>query len=228
MKEMSAIDWVPGIESETRGNGSKKSLICSILVSLGLFFLLPLSELVRNEEWILREVESVPLKLPPPPQTKLEKKTEEIIKKQSVPRPLETKSPILKIESLSANLEVGPGDFKAEFSLNDFNPVAGGFEGELVFALHELDRTPNVLKRGTLRYPSLLKRRGVEGEVRLLIQIDEIGKVEVLEVVSSTHPDFVEPSKKAAESSFYEPPTRNGEPVKVEFYLPIRYSLLDQ
>ena len=98
MKEMSAIDWVPGIESETRGNGSKKSLICSILVSLGLFFLLPLSELVRNEEWIVREVESVPLKLPPPPKTKLEKKTEEIIRTQSVPQPLETKSPILKIK----------------------------------------------------------------------------------------------------------------------------------
>lgn len=228
MKETSVIDWVPGIESETRGNGAKKSLACSILVSLGLFFLLPLSEFVRNEEWIVREVESVPLKLPPPPKTKLEKKTEEIIRTQSVPQPLETKSPILKIESLSANLEVGPGDFKAEFSLNDFNPAAGGFEGELVFALHELDRNPSVLKRGILRYPTNLKRRGLEGEVKLLIQIDEIGKVEVLEVVSSTHPDFIEPSKKAAESSFYEAPTRNGEPVKVQFYLPIRYSLLEQ
>ncbi len=228
MKETGVIDWIPGIESETKGNGAKKSLFCSLLVSLGLFFLLPLSEFVRSEEWIVREVESVLLELPPPPKTILEKKTEELIKKQSVPRPLETKSPILKIESLSTNLEVGPGDFKAQFSLNNLNPTAGGFEGELVFALHELDRTPNVLKRGTLRYPSLLKRRGVEGEVKLLIQIDETGRVKVLEVVSSTHPDFIEPSKKAAEGSTYEPPQRNGEPVKVQFYLPVRYSLLDQ
>jgi hypothetical protein len=63
---------------------------------------------------------------------------------------------------------------------------------------------------------------------KLLIQIDETGKVKVLEVVSSTHPDFVESSKKAAEGSTYEPPQRNGEPVKVQFYLPVRYSLLDQ
>ena len=68
----------------------------------------------------------------------------------------------------------------------------------------------------------------MEGEVKLLIQIGESGKVKVLEVVSSTHPDFVEPSKRAAEGSFYEAPTRNGEAVKVQFYLPVSYSLLDQ
>ena len=228
MKETGVFDLIPGIESETKVNGAKKSLLCSLLVSLSLFLLLPLSEFVRSEEWIVREIETVPLELSPPPKTLLEKKTEELIKKQSAPRPLEAKSPVLKIESLTTNLEVGPGDFKAQFSLNDFNPMPGGFEGELVFALHELDRTQNVLKRGVLRYPTRLKRRGVEGEVKLLIQIDESGKVKVLEVVSSTHPDFVEPSKRAAEGSFYEAPTRNGEAVKVQFYLPVRYSLLDQ
>jgi TonB family protein len=91
-----------------------------------------------------------------------------------------------------------------------------------------LDRTPNVLKRGVLTYPPHLKRRGLEGEVKLLVQINEKGRVKVLEVVSSTHPDFNESSKKAAEGSTYEAPKRNGEAVQVQFYLPIRYSLLNQ
>jgi len=52
--------------------------------------------------------------------------------------------------------------------------------------------------------------------------------VKVLEVVSSTHPDFNESSIKAAEGSTYEAPKRNGEAVQVQFYLPIRYSLLNQ
>ena len=60
------------------------------------------------------------------------------------------------------------------------------------------------------------------------MQIDEKGKVQVLDVISSTHPDFIESSKKAAEGSTYEAPKRNGELVQVQFYLPIRYSLLDQ
>ena len=59
------------------------------------------------------------------------------------------------------------------------------------------------------------------------MQIDEQGKVQVIEVVSSTHPDFIEPSKLAAESSVYEAPMRNGEPVRTQFYLPIRFTLLD-
>jgi TonB family protein len=228
MKKLSTIDWIPGVESETQGESQKKSILFSILVSFGLFFLLPLSEFVRDEEWIVREVDIVPIQSPPPPKTKLEKKVEELIEKKYSPRPLETKNTPLMIEALSANLEVGPGDFKAEFSLNNYNPVASGFQGELVFALHELDRTPNVLKRGVLHYPANLKRRGLEGEVKLLVQIDEKGKVQVLEVISSTHPDFIESSKKAAEGSTYEAPKRNGELVQVQFYLPIRYSLLDQ
>ena len=32
--------------------------------------------------------------------------------------------------------------------------------------------------------------------------------------------------RKAAEGSVYEAPTRNGKPVKVEFYLPVRFSML--
>ena len=132
----------------------------------------------------------------------------------------------LDTSPVEVSLDVGPGDFKAAFSLASFNPVPSGFGQELIFDIHDLDRNPSVLKRGALRYPSNLKRKGLEGEVKLLIQINEVGKVEVLEVVSSTHPDFVKPSREAAQNSIYEPPRRNGEAVKVQFFLPVRFSLL--
>jgi hypothetical protein len=47
-----------------------------------------------------------------------------------------------------------------------------------------------------------------------------------MEIVSSSHPEFIKPSRDAAESSIYESPKRNGVPVKVQFYLPVRFSLL--
>ena len=56
MKGSTSTDWVPGIESETRGKGITRSLLFSSLVSVALFFLLPLSEFVRTEEWIVREI----------------------------------------------------------------------------------------------------------------------------------------------------------------------------
>ena len=89
MKKTSTIEWIPGIESQTKDHSSKKSLVYSLLVSLGLFFLLPLSEFVRQEEWVIREVDSIPFQSPPPPKTKLEKKVEDLIQSQSAPLPLE-------------------------------------------------------------------------------------------------------------------------------------------
>jgi len=224
MNNTQEIDWIPGVENEPLPHLRTKSLFFAVLVSFGLFCLLPLSEFVRPDEWIVRPVEVPTYTPPPPPKTEMEK---EVIKKLDLPAPaLDTPVVPLINEPSATTLEVGPGDFKAAFSLANYNPAPIGFAQELVFSMHDLDRNPAVLKRGSLVYPSHLRRKGLEGEVKLLVQINEQGRVKVLETVSSTHPDFVEPSRKAAEGSVYEPPSRNGKPVKVEFYLPVRFSML--
>ena len=220
-------DWIPGVEKELVRGSNWKSLVFSLFVTLSLFCLIPLSEFVRSQEWLVREVQALEITPPPPPKTEMEKE----IEKQALREPVTPKlaqAPVeLEVDPLDVTLNVGPGDFKAAFSLANYNPAPDGFGQELVFALHELDRTPGIVKRGALAYPPQLKRQGLEGEVKLLVLIDEKGKVRVIDVVSATHPDFVEPSRKAAESSIYEPPKRNGETVKVQFYLPIRFSLID-
>ena len=225
-KQNENFEGIPGVESEKIQGSQKISLLLSILTSLILFGLLPLSESIRSEKWEVRKVDVNPFTPPPLPKTQMEKTVEELAARK-MPE-LKIDEPIVKLDTRSVNvsLDVGPGDFKAAFSLAGFNPIPEGFGKDLVFDLHDLDRNPSVLKRGRLRYPSNLKRLGLEGEVRLLIQIDEKGRVNVLEVVSSTHPDFVGPSREAAENSVYEPPRRNGEVVKVQFYLPVRFSLL--
>jgi TonB family protein len=223
----SVTDWIPGVEKGLVQGSNWKSLLFSLGVTLGLFCLIPLSEFVRSQEWLVREVQAPEITPPPPPKTEMEKKIEKEALREPV-TPKLAQAPIeLEVDPLDVTLNVGPGDFKAAFSLANYNPAPDGFGQQLFFALHELDRTPNIIKRGVLAYPPKLKRKGLEGEVRLLVLIDEKGKVRVLEVVSSTHPDFVEPSRKAAENSIYEPPKRNGEAVKVQFYLPIRFSLID-
>lgn len=226
-KEREYTGEIPGIGSELIPNSKTKSLLFSMALSTGLFCLLPLSEFIRSDEWLIRKVDAPVFTPPPPPLTQMEK----IIKRLEVPaRPkprLQKKEIKLRPSPLLATLEVGPGDFKSAFSLTNFNPAPDGFGNELIFAMHELDRNPSVLRPGTLRYPSHLKRKGLEGEVKLLVLIDERGKVKVLEVVSFSHPDFVPASRQAAETSLYEPPKRNGEAVKVQFYLPIRFNLFE-
>lgn len=218
---------LPGLESEKIKGIRRKSFFFALLFSVSLFGLLPLSEFAREEQWLVREA-SVPdaAPPPPPPPTEIEKNVQKIKETALQPPKLNKASASLDTSPISISLDVSPGDFEAAFSLASYNPAPNGLGQDLVFSIHELDRNPSVIKRGNLTYPTHLKRRGLEGEVKLLVQIDEQGKVKVLEVVSSTHPDFAEPSKNAAESSIYEPPMRNGEPVRTQFYLPIRFTLL--
>ena len=102
---------------------------------------------------------------------------EKKIEKQAHEKPISPKlaAPVqtLDVDPLSVSLEVGPGDFKAAFALTNHNPAPDGYEQELVFALHDLDGNPSVIKRGRLTYPPKLMRRGLEGEVKLLVLIDE-------------------------------------------------------
>ena len=57
MKQESSSEWIPGIESETNGKTKNTSFWISAIVSGSLFLLLPLSEFIKEEQWIVREVE---------------------------------------------------------------------------------------------------------------------------------------------------------------------------
>ena len=74
MKEIAELDWTPGVESEPLPNLRLKSIALAVLASFGLFCLLPLSEFVRPEEWIVRPAEVPTYTPPPPPATEMEKR----------------------------------------------------------------------------------------------------------------------------------------------------------
>ena len=229
MNRISENTLLPGLESERIKGIGIKSFILALLFSLLLFGLLPLSEFAREDEWLVMDM-SVPYIPPPPPPPPTEvQKIIQKSKKRNIDIPQMNKASVeLETNPLDFSLDTSPGDFKAAFSLANYNPSSTSLGKDFVFSLHELDRNPSIIKRGKLIYPIHLKRKGLEGEVKLLVQIDERGKVKVIEVVSSSHPDFTESSKVAAESSVYEPPTRNGEAVITQFYLPIRFTLLEK
>ncbi|MBU62040.1 MAG: hypothetical protein CMI26_06020 [Opitutae bacterium] len=207
---------------------SFRSLGLAVITTLLLFGLLPLSEYVRGDEWIVRDLDSVDIPKPPPQKPVIEQRLENKTRKAMKPLDLSPPKQVLTLEQLETSLEVGPGDFRAVFAIRDFDLAPGDMGGEFIFKLHELDRIPNVLKRGRLRYPGHLLRRGVKGKVKLLVLIDERGAVKVQEIVSSSHPDFVEPSIRAAEESTYEPPLKNGKTVQVQFFLPLEFKLSEE
>jgi len=56
MKNAEEIQWIPGVETEPLPHLRTKSLLLAALVSFGLFCMLPLSEFVRPDEWVVRPV----------------------------------------------------------------------------------------------------------------------------------------------------------------------------
>ena len=220
----------PASEADARDGPARTTanLALAFAGTLLLFALLPLSGHFGAETWTVRDADWVDLHKPPPKKPVVEQRLEERQRKSPAPPQLLQSPQRLRLDALETSLEVGPGDLRTALSLTKFELEPSDVGIHLVFQLHELDRVPNVLRRGRLHYPNHLKRRGLEGEVKLLVRIDEQGRLKVLNVLSTSHPDFVSPSVKAAEGSLYEPPMRNGEPVKTQFHLPIRFTLLDE
>jgi len=62
-------------------------------------------------------------------------------------------------------------------------------------------------------FPPTLKTQGIEGDVPVIVWIDEKGKVTSVKILKeSPYPEFNEAAKKAAMADEFEPATRNGVP----------------
>jgi len=89
----------------------------------------------------------------------------------------------------------------------------------------ELDQTPRLLNRPSVRFPSKLARTGVrEGRVMLEVTINTSGKVSVDRVLNSSHPahsELAAAARSFASRARYSKPTKNGRPVQAVFHWPL-------
>ncbi len=94
-----------------------------------------------------------------------------------------------------------------------------------IFELKDLDNDPQRIVAVAPVYPFQFKRDGINGWVKLIIIIDERGKVVNAVVESSSHREFEKPGIEAVLQWRFEPGTRNGKPVKVRRLQPITFRL---
>lgn len=80
----------------------------------------------------------------------------------------------------------------------------------------DLDRMPRELRKGSFTWPG--GARGINGTVKLLLEISTSGRVTVLGVRSSTDPQLVIAAKRVASNSRFTAPTYRGKAVKTKFY----------
>lgn len=94
-----------------------------------------------------------------------------------------------------------------------------------VLALEQLDRTPKVLRRVPPKYPSELRKAGVEGVVVVQFTVDSSGVVRDATAISSPNSDLAKLAEIAISNWAFEPGMRAGHPVSCQVVVPITFAI---
>ena len=188
--------------------------IGALAIAFGIGILLPLTQLLNPNEG-KKQIRSVEIALPPPPPPPI-----------SEPPPPPDQSMNIDLSQLDMNLNAGVGNIMAGvFAFKGFSASKDAMSEMKIFNLAELDRKPRLLRKPSIKYPPSLKRKKIEGDVKLLVLINERGSVKVLKVLSTSHPEFTEAATKAVERSRYEAPKKGGKAVRTKFLLPVPFRM---
>ncbi len=95
----------------------------------------------------------------------------------------------------------------------------------LTVPVFELSNLPSYKTRILPEYPKILKEEGVEGDVMLIVTIDDEGNVVDVKLKHSDHDLFTKAAVAAMKRCFFKPATKNGRPVSVEIDVPIKFIL---
>ena len=205
-------------------NVSAPPIITAAILTAGLFLLLPLTQYFQGGGNDDKEIRQVAITPPPPPidfedQPPIEEPPPEVEVQQ-----LESPPPEISLSTLNASLAVGSGAGSVAVDMDDFDTEVNAVE-QMFFSLAELDRVPKRISGRAPEYPYELKRNRIEGDVMLLVEIDERGRVKVIEVLSSDNRAFEKPAIESAESCVFEKPMKDGKAVRTRFQFPLKFSL---
>jgi periplasmic protein TonB len=106
-------------------------------------------------------------------------------------------------------------------------PDEGTYELSAVEELPSLTNRSDFGRQLARNYPPLLRDAGVTGTVNVRFRVLEDGRVdgESIQITSSTHEQFDEPTTRAVRAMRFRPAKVNGRPVKVWVEQPIQWTV---
>ncbi|MDC0311726.1 energy transducer TonB [bacterium] len=159
---------------------------------------------------------SLPAPPPPPSQAEITPPTPPVMPDlPTLDLQLDSAAPPVK-----ANLS--PEKMDMNLSLTDFATASEQPRQRMTFAGTDLDSKPRLVYRPTFTFPDAQKKRGItQARVTLEVAINSSGKVRVLRVLDSPHPDFTEVAKSFAARSKFTSPIKDGRSVNTVFKWPL-------
>lgn len=201
-----------------------RMVLATVIMTLAVIFILPFTQFLQTDPRDLHRVRTVDVAPPPPPPPPPDPPPPEEEQQEPDVEDLSTPPPPISLSQLEAALNPGIGGALGQaVDLGAFG-VAPDASAEIqIFELGDLDRRPQRLRAVTPRFPPEFSVRGYQGIIRVRIMIDEEGDVTVMEVVESTHREAVQPVRQALSQWQFEPPVRDGRPVRATYIQPIPY-----
>jgi protein TonB len=200
-------------------SGLIRAFIYGGAITAAIMLLLPFTQMLSNlgkEEKKTRSFDIV--QPPPPPPPDIEEPPEEPPPEEPPPEMTQPPPP-MSLTQLELALNPGIGDAMAGglgFGGFDVQPDAAA-DLEL-FDIRDLDEPPRAISRPEPQLPFRFSRERVGFSCRIEGYIDEQGNVHVTSVKNLEHNDARAPLIEGIEQWKYEPPMKNGKPVKMRFY----------
>jgi protein TonB len=222
-----------------------RSTIIGIAASAILLAVLGVARLFTTQpiapDLIIRDVETVIFQ-PPPPAPPIEEPPSDspppppaLTEVSSLPDPTRVPVPQAKIpmditapvenfftDLAPAPLPVAPTDGNTRPKISTPTQTTLPPVEKTHYSSSELDDIPRLLSHGLTTFPSSLANKGVKrGTVTFEVELSSTGSVKIRRVISSTHPELVEPARNVALSARFTPPKRKGQAVKAIMQWPI-------
>lgn len=202
------------------GAHTRKSILGALLIMLVSVLVLPLSRIRPKEpEKIIVRALNVNRAVADTTQTA---KPHKPVRSRQIPFPVTPVMPDL--DSAPVPIELDPVDLNIETTMELLKPELTSLktpelhlpnvENVDIFEVNELDFMPSLLRKPIFQFPKSLLRQGVRsGSVKVAIRVDRRGRVMILEVLKSSHPELITPACNAIEQAVYQRPMKDGRAV---------------
>ncbi len=188
------------------------------LCTLGVFLLLPFTQMIASLGKKPNELFTVEVSTPPPPPP-MDLDLPEPPPNEPPPPDIAPPPQQLSLSQMDVALNLGVGDAMAgAFSFDGFGVNADDTAGDmLIFDIKDLDSVPRRTRTVQPVYPPELRRARIPGSVSLMVVISETGTVKVEKVVNATHREFEAAATRAAELCQFDPPKKGGKAVRARY-----------
>ncbi len=169
---------------------------------------------------------------PAPPIPQLPAPVTESVVAPNLPPPSPSPSVASAPVATTATAEVAPAAKSAEPSRS--GPQAIGLPSLPLgidttwYLARQVDVHPKAIGLIEPAYPEEAKQREIEGTLKLMLKIDDLGRVQSAEVVEATPPGvFDEAALAAFRNAHFRPALKEGRPVRYQAYMRVEFKLKD-